>query len=336
LRERATLLLAAAIAVGVFFADLYLLPGSSVPAAFYAIPVVLVAFLLAPRMVLGITLLTVVLEGIGGVADQIPSWRLVADMVSLAIVGALGVALAARIRERTALAEEKAHLAEERQQYVHTVSHDLRAPLTVIMGQSQLLRNLLQRTNSDDRTLRGVDAIVTASQRMNVMIQDLVDSARQESGQLRLDICPTELRSYIADLLDRTRLLLDPGRVKVEVPADVPPVLADADRLERILVNLVSNAMKYSPPESAVLLSARREGGEVVISVADHGVGIPEEDIPRIFDRFYRVSGGQGAEGLGLGLYITRTLVEAHGGRIWVRSRAGEGSTFSFTLPVAA
>jgi signal transduction histidine kinase len=128
---------------------------------------------------------------------------------------------------------------------------------------------------------------------------------------------------------------LAPERLTIEIPADLPPVLVDPDLLERILLNLLTNAMKYSPPESPVTLAASRTGGEVLISVTDRGAGIAAADQPRLFERFYRPQGFRRADSVGLGLYITRMLVEAQGGRIRVESEPGKGSTFSFSLPVA-
>jgi two-component system phosphate regulon sensor histidine kinase PhoR len=111
--------------------------------------------------------------------------------------------------------------------------------------------------------------------------------------------------------------------------------MADPSRLERILTNLISNALKYSPPEAEVVVRAERVDSCLQVSVVDRGIGIAPEDLPHLFERFYRTRGSRKAEGLGLGLYITRMLVEAHGGRIWAESELGKGSTFSFTLPLA-
>lgn len=117
---------------------------------------------------------------------------------------------------------------------------------------------------------------------------------------------------------------------------DLPPVLADPDRLERILGNLVTNALKYAPEGTPVCVTLDRGDGVVIVSVADQGPGIEPDEVPHIFERYYRTQATRTShEGLGLGLYITRGLVEAHGGRIWVESRLGVGSTFSFTLPLA-
>jgi len=226
-------------------------------------------------------------------------------------------------------------LQQQREDLVRMVSHDLRGPLTAVQGQAQLLLRLMDRQGADEGMHRSVQAIITSARRMNSMIQDLVDLARVESGQMRLHLAPVELGPAVADLKQRMAEALDTERIRVAIPDALPPVRADPDRLERILVNLLSNALKYSPPDTEVEVSAERSDGEVVVSVSDRGPGIPQEDMPHIFDRYYRGRGGRKAEGLGLGLYITRTLVEAHGGRIWVRSQPGQGSTFSFALPIA-
>ena len=126
-----------------------------------------------------------------------------------------------------------------------------------------------------------------------------------------------------------------PSRLLLAIPDDLPPVQVDPARLERILFNLLSNARKYAAPDTPIHFSARRQQHEVVVSITDQGQGIPAEELPHIFDRFYRTTRGRKVEGIGLGLYITRRLVEAHGGRIWVESEVGKGSTFTFTLPIA-
>jgi signal transduction histidine kinase len=130
--------------------------------------------------------------------------------------------------------------------------------------------------------------------------------------------------------------VIDTGRINVEIPEGLPKVSADPDRLERILVNLASNAIKYSSPESDVLIRAESNDAEVIVSIADRGIGVHPEDISHLFERFYRAKGARKAEGLGLGLFITRLLVEAHGGRLWVESELGKGSVFYFTLPLAS
>ncbi|HEX2951841.1 MAG TPA: PAS domain-containing sensor histidine kinase [Armatimonadota bacterium] len=228
---------------------------------------------------------------------------------------------------------ELREMQEQQRLYLHTISHDLRSPLTIIHGHAQLLREEL---SDDCAGHTSIDAILRSAQRMNTMIQDLVESARLEGGQLHLQTQPVHLPAYVDELLKR--LSTDPGyaRVHLEFPENVPLVSADHDRLERILTNLLNNALKYSAPESPVHVRADRHDTDVVIAVQDEGQGIAHDDLPHLFDRFYRAKGEHRAEGIGLGLYITKRLVEAHGGRIWVESEPGKGSTFSFTLPVAA
>ncbi|MHB9024506.1 MAG: PAS domain-containing sensor histidine kinase [Armatimonadota bacterium] len=234
--------------------------------------------------------------------------------------------------ERERALTELRELQEQQRVYLHTISHDLRSPLSIIQGHAQLLKSGLI---DEPTTQQSIAAILRGTQRMNVMIQDLVESARLEGGQLQLAKQDVQLSAYLHDLLQRMSTDSASARIRLELPAELPPVAADNDRLERILVNLLSNALKYSAPDTPVLLRAQQQETTAVISVINQGQGIDPEDLPYLFDRFYRAKGERHADGIGLGLYITRLLVEAHGGRIWVESERGKGSTFSFTLPLA-
>ncbi len=226
-------------------------------------------------------------------------------------------------------------LQEQREDLVRMVSHDLRSPLTAVQGQAQLLSRQLRRSGQNGRLVQSAEAIVTGAKRMNAMIQDLVDMARVESRQLALARASVELRPFVFDLKQRLAGVLDTARLRMAIPEKLPPVWADPNRLERILTNLLSNALKYSDPETEVVVTAEGVGEAVEISVIDRGVGISDEDLPHIFDRFYRAKRARKATGLGLGLYITRMLVEAHGGQIRAESEPGKGSTFFFSLPSA-
>ena len=226
-------------------------------------------------------------------------------------------------------------LQEQRELFIHMVSHDLRLPLSVVQGHAQLLEEDIEALHLQDALQPSVAAIERGAQRMNGMIQDLVDSARADAGQLHLQREAVDLRVYLANLLERMRTAMAVDRLMVEVAEDVPPVSADYARLERIFNNLLTNALKYSSPETPVRIRAQRQGEMVEVSVSDRGRGITAEDAAHLFEQFYRATGEHGPEGIGLGLYITKRLVEAHGGHIWVESEVGQGSTFSFTLPVA-
>jgi len=226
-------------------------------------------------------------------------------------------------------------LKQQSEDVLRAVSHDLRSPLTAIQGYAQLLEREIRRSALGDRAFRSVDAIIANAKKMNSMIQDLVDRASAESGHLKLNRVDLELHSFMHGLKERLATVLDMERVRIDVSEALPPVSADPDRLERILTNLLSNALKYSAPDTEVLVKAQHTHDQVSVSVVDRGVGIAAEDMPHMFDRFYRARSSRKADGLGLGLFITKTLVEAHGGRIWVQSEPGKGSVFTFTLPEA-
>jgi PAS domain S-box-containing protein len=227
-------------------------------------------------------------------------------------------------------------LQEQQKLFVHMVSHDLRTPLTLISGHAELVEDALAHGEMIHEVHESVEAIRRSVQRMTAMIGDLVDVARLEGGQLQLQRQPVELPAYLAELLHRSATALDVPRIQVEMPADLPPISADCNRLERILANLLSNALKYSAAGTPVQVRARHRGTQVEVTVEDRGNGIAPEHLPHLFERFYRVIDERQTEGTGLGLYITRLLVEAHGGQIWVVSTVGKGSQFVFTLPVAA
>lgn len=166
------------------------------------------------------------------------------------------------------------------------------------------------------------------------MLADLVESARLESGETKLNPRAVDLARLILDLRDRLVTPEQALRVRIEAVEGLPAVVADPEQVERIVANLISNALKYSEDEVVVTLA--RGGSEVVVSVSDRGPGIARGEQPKLFERYYRGDAQRGREGLGLGLYISRMLVEAQGGRIWVESEVGQGSTFRFSLPVAS
>lgn len=231
-------------------------------------------------------------------------------------------------------------LTEERETLMQTVSHDLRTPLHVVVGHARLL----QRQGQDPAVLRRADAILASAGRMTRLIGDLVDAARLEAGHVDLQLEPMDLASFLGGWRDRVAAGLHVERVRLEVPASVPAVLADAGRLDQILANLVSNALKYSIPDSEVRVTltaeappaaARPAPNVLCLAVSDVGPGIPPDEIPRLFERYYRSKSAPHAEGLGLGLFITRKLVEAHGWRIHVQSELGKGSVFTVVIPAS-
>jgi PAS domain S-box-containing protein len=235
------------------------------------------------------------------------------------------------LREREA--RERAEAAiRTREEVLAIVSHDLRNPLNTIAMGATALRDL----GSED-PVRFVDMIQRAIQRMNRLIEDLMDVVKLEGGQkLALDPAPVELPPLLGEMRESFQAQAQPRHQAVvcECAPDVPPIVADRDRLHQVLSNLLGNALKFTPEGGRVSIRAKRVEGDVQIEVADTGPGIPPEDLPRIFDPYWQAR-RTARLGAGLGLAISRGIVEGHGGRIWVESRPGEGSTFTFTLPIA-
>jgi signal transduction histidine kinase len=221
----------------------------------------------------------------------------------------------------------------QREDLLHVVSHDLRAPLTALVGQAALLG---KRSGGDGFVAARVEAILRCASRMDAMLEDLVDSAREASKQLRLQMAPIDVGAHLSELLDRSASLLEVDRVRLVLDEDRGLVArADPNRLDRIVMNLLSNGLKYSPSGSPVELRATARGGWITISVADHGPGIPTEDLPHVFDRFYRGRRTAARGGLGIGLYSVRLLVEAHGGTVRVEPGQQGGTIFHVALPAS-
>ncbi|HEX9094203.1 MAG TPA: response regulator, partial [Coriobacteriia bacterium] len=229
-------------------------------------------------------------------------------------------------------------IAQLKNEFVSTVSHELRTPLTSIKGYVDLiLDGDAGEINEIQREFLGI--VKENGDRLVTLINDLLDISRIESGRVHLKIEPFPMGDVIAGTVDSFRAVLEQsGRaVKTRVPANLPRVAADRDRAGQVLMNFVSNALKYSPAGGDVTISARRAGDCVNVSVQDHGIGIGREDQKQLFTKFYRVDNALTREigGTGLGLSICKSVIELLGGRVWFRSRPGEGSTFSFSLPVA-
>ena len=245
-----------------------------------------------------------------------------------------GVLVEVNITERKRGEQNLQEMMSRMEDFLHMVSHDLRNPLTVVTGMASWLEQRLGEMGME-REAHTAQRILASAGRMNSMIQDLVESARLETSQLEMRKLPTDLLLLVRDILPRVGSRQDQARMQIEVPQPLSPVLVDAEQIERALVNLVTNALKYSPVDRPVIVRLEEREGEAVVSVVDQGIGIAPEEVPDLFARYYRAKTGRKTEGLGLGLYIARLIVEAHGGRIWCESELGKGSTFSFTLPLA-
>ncbi|HEX7487350.1 MAG TPA: ATP-binding protein [Anaeromyxobacteraceae bacterium] len=221
-------------------------------------------------------------------------------------------------------------IQEEREDLSRMISHDLRAPLGIVLAQAKLIG---RRNEGLDAVRARAAGIATSAQRMASMLNDLVESALLDAGKLCLERAPLDLGALVRDLRARFAAPFDGERIKVEAPPELPRLDADANRIERVLMNLFTNALKYSAPGSEVVVRLSYDAAEVVVEVEDEGQGIAPEDLPHLFERYFRALGTSRHEGMGLGLYTARRLVEAHGGTIGVTSVAGKGSVFRVRLP---
>ncbi|WP_437712816.1 ATP-binding protein [Sorangium sp. So ce448] len=224
----------------------------------------------------------------------------------------------------------------QREQMLGIVAHDLRNPLSTIMLRAALLKRELGSRVDEEKWRDGIRMIERAARHSNRLIADLLDVASIDARRLSILPAPHEVSDLVADATEAVRSGAT-GRslsMHVEVPTDLPRVLADRDRVVQVLSNLLGNAHKFTPDGGTIGVRAEALDGEVGIHVRDSGVGIEAEHLPRIFDPYWTRPNNR-QRGTGLGLAIARGIVQAHGGRIWVESRVGDGSTFSFTLPLA-
>ena len=225
-----------------------------------------------------------------------------------------------------------------RRDFISNISHELRTPLASIKALTETLKEgALQDPPTAARFLDLMESEVDA---LTQIVAELLELSRIESGQVLLHFQSTSVLVILNLSVDRLRLQAERARLSLQLdyPPDLPQVLADQPRIEQVMVNLLHNAIKFTPPGGNIFVAAWAEGdgpaARVVFKVQDSGVGIPVDDLPRIFERFYKADRARSGGGTGLGLAIARHLVEAHGGSIWVESRVGQGSSFFFSLPV--
>jgi signal transduction histidine kinase len=226
-------------------------------------------------------------------------------------------------------------LDEMKRQFVSAVSHELRTPLSAIRGSLEML------ADGDTGVLpesaqHVVDVGARGTERLTRLVNDIIDIERLEAGTFDIRPRPEDLAPLLVDAADSLVPLAGERHVTIEIGEAAGSALCDADRIVQALVNLIGNALKFTQGGGTVEVSAIPVDHEILVSVRDQGRGIPAEEFETIFERFHQVQRGDGRKlgGTGLGLPITKAIVERHGGRIWVESELGEGSTFHFTLPL--
>ena len=223
-------------------------------------------------------------------------------------------------------------MEKEREVLMQMISHDLRTPLTIIQGHADLLDYRLGK--QDKASAASLEAILSATSQLCNMMDDLHQIVLNHQEAIPMQFVMINHVEFLPKLVRIIVASRDQDRVEVVLPHVLPTVRADQKVLKRVISNLLTNAIKYSDQDAKVILSAEADPEWVTISVTDHGKGISQEDLPFLFERFFRCRDSGNQLGAGLGLFIVKKLVEAHGGCVKAQSVAGQGSTFSFTLPV--
>ena len=258
--------------------------------------------------------------------DDLDLVQLLADQAAVILESRALIDEAARVRAH----EEAARLKDD---FISAAAHDLKTPLTTLVAQAQFLERRAETQPTAPADLPGLRRIVREAKRLSSLVIELLDASRLEQGKLVGEREPVDLVELARDVTRRDSYQ---GR-RIAVTADAPVVGSyDPRRIGQVLENLVENAVKYSPDGSAVRVDVAQKNGEAFVDVADEGIGIPASDLPQIFERFHRASNVDDRRfaGMGLGLFICKGIVEQHGGRIWVESRVGTGSTFHVVLPL--
>jgi two-component system sensor histidine kinase KdpD len=254
----------------------------------------------------------------------------ISDTALQAICNLAGIAL-----EKSRM-EEASHRMEAARQneamkamLLDALAHEFKTPLTSIKAAAS---SILEESSEAQKELQTI--IEEEADRLNSLVNETIHMARIEAGDLKLQIRAQDVPEMITSVLAQVKVLADERQIKVDVPPDLPQVLADAELAGLTIRQLLTNALKYSDPESPIEVRATREGSFVKISVKDKGPGIPLRERQRVFERYYRMpENAARVPGTGLGLHIARNIVEAHGGKIGVRSEPGQGCDFFFTLP---
>ncbi len=251
-----------------------------------------------------------------------------ANLLSLAIDRA-------RLEEELSAAREAGLSGRLQAEALATLSHELRTPLAAIKGYSTAML-LEEVTWPDEKRREFLKLIDHECGDLEIMINDILDAALIDIDQLTLEPQPVRLERLAQEIADEMQGRADDHRLVVDFPPDLPILDADPRRIKQVMRNILDNAIKYSPDGGLIMIRSEKRAHDIVVSIANQGVGISPEDLIPLFDRYFRVKSPTGyyVAGTGLGLPVARAIVEAHGGRIWAQSTVGEGTTLSFSLPI--
>ena len=236
-----------------------------------------------------------------------------------------------KVQLEKALEQEKEYSARQRE-FVSLVSHEFRTPLTIIDGSIQRMMRRKNELSPDEVVTRGLK-IRGAVQRMTGLIEATLYGSRMDEGKIKMMPSVCDIRRVVKEACDRQVEISPTHKIKVEINALPDNILADFRLMSQVVANLISNAVKYSPQSTGIHVSGWTEGDNAFVSVRDHGVGISKDELPRLFERFFRARTSEGIPGTGLGLSIAKQMIEMHGGKIWVESIKDEGSTFTISIP---
>jgi signal transduction histidine kinase len=233
------------------------------------------------------------------------------------------------------LYQELETASRHKSDFLATMSHELRTPLNAIIGFAEVLREEISGELNEDQ-LADVEEVLSASEHLLLLVNDVLDLAKIEAGSMELELSQVAIPEVLHGAVSMYSERAARGGVELTLRAEPEEITiaADGRRVRQIVFNLVSNAVKFTPRDGRIDVSARLGDGQVEIAVADTGPGIAREELETIFEEFKQATDGKRAEGTGLGLPLSRKLVELHGGHLWVESEPGHGSTFRFTLPV--
>ncbi|MGB9673144.1 MAG: ATP-binding protein, partial [Anaerolineales bacterium] len=220
--------------------------------------------------------------------------------------------------------------------FISVISHELKTPVALIKGYVSTLRR--EDANWDPSVIQDSLAVIEEeADHLTELIENLLDASRLQAGALSMNLSDLALAPLIERIAQKFQTQTTQHKIIVDIPPNFPIIMADENRISQLLSNLISNAIKYSPDGGEIRISGQARPDQVIICVSDEGVGIPPEDIPFVFDRFYRAEDAKkNTKGAGLGLYLARAVVEAHGGHIWVDPKMGKGTRICFSLPKEA
>jgi signal transduction histidine kinase len=298
----------------------------------FFIPVVYAAYIFRVKGAIVTTLISMLIFLPRAISISPYPEPILRPMVFVIILGGVGILVSKLLDNMTKLKK----LDQLKDDFIGLVSHELRSPMTVITGAINTALTEAERLSPEETRQLLKDAALEAELLSNIL-GNLLELSRVQANRLFLHTEPIDIRRVIQDAVEGIKRQSSAHQFTVSLPRKLPPVHADPLRLERILYNLLENAVKYSPQGGKIRVSVKPEKEHLIISVSDQGIGISAADQAKLFAPFQRLEEfrPEGARGVGLGLLVCRRLVEAHGGRIWVESELGRGSTFFFTLPLS-